>query len=299
MYRSILVPLDGSLASEQSLAYAAALSRRSGAALRLAYVHTPLILGEGTLYLGTPDVQLWEEEKKYLLTVVKRLQQRGLEKVSAQVLEGPIVETLHEQALHESCDLVVMTTHGRGPVSRFWLGSVADQLVHRLPIPLLLVRTQVEAPPPAVEPEIRNLLVALDGTPAAEQILEPVATLAKLLGATCTLLRVVPPAGDSAAAHETAVTTTQADALRAEAHIYLKRVATLLRDRGILVQTSILAYAHPAAAILNEAASGEYDLLALETHGRRGLPRLFLGSVADKVVRGAAVPVLVHRCLPS
>ncbi len=61
----------------------------------------------------------------------------------------------------------------------------------------------------------------------------------------------------------------------------------------------IIACAHPATAILNEAAGGEYDLIALETHGRRGLPRLFLGSVADKVVRGASVPVLVHRCLPN
>jgi nucleotide-binding universal stress UspA family protein len=70
MHRSILVPLDGSLPSEQSLPHAAALARRSGATLQLAYVHTPLLLGEGTLYLGTPDVQLWEEEKKYLLRAV-------------------------------------------------------------------------------------------------------------------------------------------------------------------------------------------------------------------------------------
>ena len=77
MYRSILVPLDGSLPSEQSLPYAAALARRSGAALQLAYVHTPLIVGEGAMYLGTPDVQLWEEEKNYLLGVVDRLKKSG------------------------------------------------------------------------------------------------------------------------------------------------------------------------------------------------------------------------------
>jgi nucleotide-binding universal stress UspA family protein len=171
MYRSILVPLDGSLQSEQALPYAATLARRSGAALRLAYVHTPLILAEGTLYLGTPDVQLWDEEKKYLSSVVDRLQSMGMDTVSAHVLEGPIAEALQEQALAEKCDLVVMTTHGRGPMSRVWLGSVADQLVHRLPIPLLLIRTRGETPPPVKEPEAQNILVALDGKPAAEQIL--------------------------------------------------------------------------------------------------------------------------------
>ncbi|HWG46595.1 MAG TPA: universal stress protein [Gemmataceae bacterium] len=299
MYRSILVPLDGSLPSEQSLPYAAALARRSGATLQLAYVHTPLLLGEGTMYLGTPDVQLWEQEKEYLLNVVDRLKKVGLEKVSARVLEGPIAETLQEQALGEGSDLIVMTTHGRGPVSRFWLGSVADQLAHRLPIPLLLIRTREEVPPPTDEPEVRNVLVALDGTPVAEQILEPAGTLAKLLGASFTLLRVVPSVAPHVVYRAAAVGATLADTLRAEAHVYLQRVASSLRDQGFVVQTRIIAHAHPATAILNEAASGEYDLLALETHGRRGLPRLFLGSVADKVVRGTSIPVLVHRCLPD
>lgn len=299
MYRSILVPLDGSLPSEQSLSYAMTLARRSGAALQLAYVHTPLLLGEGTMYLGTPDVQLWEEEKKYLLSIAERLKKAGLEKVSAHVLEGPIAETLQEHALGKGCDLVVMTTHGRGPVSRFWLGSVADQLVHRVPMPLLLIRTREEVPPPVGEPEVHNVLVALDGTPTAEQILQPAGLLAKLMGASCTLLRVVPSATVPYTVTEAAVDAALADKMRAEAHVYLQRVADSLRDQGFAVQTRIIAHAHPATAILNEAASGEYDLLALETHGRRGLPRLFLGSVADKVVRGASIPVLVHRCLPD
>ncbi len=299
MYRAILVPIDGSLPSEQSLPYAAALARRSGADLRLAYVHTPLILAEGTLYLGTPDLQLWQEEKKYLLDVVNRLKKMGVDNVSAHLLEGPIAETLQEQALGEKCDLVVMTTHGRGPMSRFWLGSVADQLVHRLPIPLLLIRTREETPSRVEEPEVRNILVALDGTHAAEQILEPVGNLAKLLGASCTLLRVVPPAAPHSMPSETAVGATLSDKLRGEAHVYLQRLAAALRDRGIGVQTRILAHGYPATAILSEAASGGYQMLALETHGRIGLPRLFLGSVADKVVRGANLPILVHRCLPD
>jgi nucleotide-binding universal stress UspA family protein len=299
MYRSILVPLDGSLSSEQALPYAAELARRSGADLRLVFVHTPLLLGEGTLYLGTPDVQLWEEEKSYLATVVGRLKKAGVDKVSAHVLEGAIVQTLQEQALSEGCDLVVMTTHGRGPVSRFWLGSVADQVVHRLPLPLLLIRTREETPPPAAEPEIRNILVALDGTPTAEQMLEPAGAMAKLVGASCMLLRVVPAVLPHGAGKDTAEGAALADQRRAEAHVYLQRLATALHDRGIAAQTRIIAHDHPATAILNEAASGEYGMIALETHGRRGLPRLFLGSVADKVVRGANVPVLLHRCLPG
>lgn len=299
MYRSILVPLDGSLPSEQSLPYAAALARRSGATLQLAYVHTPLLLGEGTMYLGTPDVQLWEEEKQYLTSIVKRLKEAGLEKVVGHVLEGPIAETLEEHAQGTSCDLMLMTTHGRGPVSRFWLGSVADQLVHRLPMPLLLIHTHEGDVPLQAEAEIHNVLVALDGTPTAEQILQPAGMLAKLMGASMTLLRVVPSVVSHGGSREAPMDAAMASKLRAEAFTYLQRVANSVRDQGIAAQVRILSTQRksPATAILNETAGGEYDLIALETHGRRGLPRLFLGSVADKVVRGTSVPVLLHRCL--
>jgi nucleotide-binding universal stress UspA family protein len=290
MYRSILVPLDGSQSSEHALSYAAVLARRSGAALQIAYVHTPLVMGEGAMYLATLEPQLCADEKKYVDGVVERLRRAGLDKVSGRVLEGPIAESLQEFALSEGSDLVVMTTHGRGPVSRFWLGSVADQLVHRLPMPLLLLRTRGEGPPPQ-EPTFRNILVALDGTPTAEQILEPVGELAKLMEASLTLLRVllIPKAAGAFPSEQQ----------WAEGHTYLDRVATSLREKGIAVNRCLLADAHPAAAILEEAESGGYDLLALSTRGRRGLPRLFLGSVADKVVRGASIPILVHRCLPA
>lgn len=298
MYRSILVPLDGSLASEQALPYAESIARRSGAALQLVHVHQPVLQGGGTLYIG-PDEMWRDEEKQYLVAVAERLTRAGMEKVSAHVLDGWPPEMLQRQALESGSDLVVMTTHGRGPVSRFWLGSVADQLVHRLPMPLLLVRTQEEGSAPAGEPVMRKMLVALDGSPMAEQILPTASALAKAMGASITLLRVVPPEVSHSAAKKREADAALADKLRSEAQFYFTRINASLRDQGIATQTRIVTHVHPAMAILEEAATGQYDLIALETHGRIGLPRLFLGSVADKVVRGATVPVLVHRCLPT
>ena len=75
----------------------------------------------------------------------------------------------------------------------------------------------------------------------------------------------------------------------------MERLAGPLRERRLRVETRVAVHPHAASAILEEARTHPCDLIALETHGRRGLPRLFLGSVADKVVRGAAVSVLVHR----
>src|SRR5262249_1555244 len=93
------------------------------------------------------------------------------------------------------------------------------------------------------------------------------------------------------------VQTTQ-KTLQAEAQTYLDRVAGRLRDRGLNVETRVAIDDHPAAAILHEAQALQAGLIALETHGRPGLPRLIRGGVAAKVARGAHVPILVHRPSP-
>jgi nucleotide-binding universal stress UspA family protein len=83
--------------------------------------------------------------------------------------------------------------------------------------------------------------------------------------------------------------------LRQEAQGYLDRVAERLRAQALGVATRVAEGPNVAAAILGAAVAPAFDLVALETHGRRGLSRLFLGSVADKVIRGTTLPVLVHR----
>jgi nucleotide-binding universal stress UspA family protein len=84
------------------------------------------------------------------------------------------------------------------------------------------------------------------------------------------------------------------DTWRTEAQQYLDRIATGLRAEGLQVQTDVVI-GSPASTILKYAHDHAVDLIALETHGRSGAVRLFIGSVADKIVRGAGVPILLHR----
>jgi nucleotide-binding universal stress UspA family protein len=200
-----------------------------------------------------------------------------------------------------------MTTHGRGPLARLWLGSVADALVRDLPLPLLLVHPAEGLVDLAHEPPLKHLLLPLDGEPLAEQMIEPAVALGTLTDADYTLLRVIKPvvpfAYPFAEGHTVGqVAQSMIDQLqrlqgevRKEAADYLERVAAGLRARSLRVQTRVAVEAQPAVAILHEAKPPAVDVVALETHGRRGLKRLFLGSVADKVIRGSAVPVLVQR----
>jgi nucleotide-binding universal stress UspA family protein len=310
MFRSVLVPLDGSPFSESALPLAIAIARRAQAGLHVATVYLPIAPMYDAPMAGfenTIGPTLRRCSQEYLETAVKRLAAAGVP-VTSSFLVGDVVECLVNKAADIGAGLVVMTTHGRGPVARAWLGSVADALVRRLPIPLLLLRPHEQAPDLHVEPAgPQRILIPLDGSTLAEQILEPTLALGKLWEAEYTLVRIIKPPvlgqpdpdGLAVAYHLDEVVVRELTALheadRKAAWGYLTDMAELLRRQGLKVQTRLLVHDQAAPAILEEARTLPADLIALATHGRSGLPRLFLGSVADKVIRAAGVPVLVQR----
>jgi nucleotide-binding universal stress UspA family protein len=183
-----------------------------------------------------------------------------------------------------------MATHGRSPLGRFWLGSVADDILHNANAPLLLVRPGDEEPDLDRTPCLGKIVLPLDGTPLAEQILEPAVALAALMPQTeLVLIRAIPATGPKEEAD-----VADSHVFR-EAEAYLAAVAARLKARGLKVQTHVVFEDRPADAILHEAEGVKAGAIALETHGRSGLARLLHGSVTDTVIRGAHVPVLVHR----
>jgi nucleotide-binding universal stress UspA family protein len=312
MYRNILVPLDGSSFGEQALPLALALARRADATLQVVHVHAPqtAIYMQGAGFLADSlNEQARKEEQAYLDTMVKRLTEAAPKvPIVANLLDGEITTTLSGHAASKGFDLVVMTTHGRGAFGRFWLGSVADQLVRRLPMPLLLTRPHDGEVDLTREPNLKHLLLPLDGSKLAEEMVEPVLDLAEALKAKVTLLRVIQPIEPVSYLPEALPIDASArglldrveelqKALKAEAETYVAGIARKFQARSVPVEVRVSVERQPAIAILHETVAARCDLVAVETHGRHGLSRLILGSVADKVIRGAAVPVLVHRPL--
>lgn len=298
MYRTILVPLDGSPFAEHALPVALAIARRSGAAIHLVNVSIPLsgaALESGvSLNLGELEKSLADRAQAYLDGTLARLRERIDVPITGEVPFGDVVPKLSELAGSGRYDLVVMATHGRSPLGRFWLGSVADEMMHRVNLPLLLVRPHNEQPDLNVEPNLSRVVVPLDGSKLAEQILEPAVSLAALMpGAEIVLLRSI-PATSSKELADVSDTSTWLDA-----ELYLDSVAEKVKARGLRVECHVVFYDRPVDAILHTAEGEQAGLIALETHGRAGLDRLLHGSVADKVVCGAHMPVLVHRPLES
>ncbi len=309
MYRSLLVPLDGSPFGEQALPLALAIARRAAAAVQVVHVLAPLAsVYADSIFVPDPRLegQVRAHQQDYLDSIVRRLQGTAPVRASAALLDGEPAAALEAHAAVCGADLVVMTTHGRSPLGRLWMGSVADTLLRHLPLPLLLIRPRPDGGEAPRDPAPRHILLPLDGSPLAEQMVEPAVALGTLTGADFTLLRVIKPMLPAQFALEHGGMGTSLEHLleeienahehvRRQAETYLEGIAAKLRERGLKVRTHVAVEEQPALAILHEAVPPAIDLIALQTHGRGGLPRLLLGSVADKVVRGAGVPVLVQR----
>jgi nucleotide-binding universal stress UspA family protein len=299
-FRSILVPLDGSPFAEQAVPLASRIAQRSGSKLRLAFVHklpaAPVDCAAAKLFTSIEEVTR-KAERAYLRGIQAKLREGGIRLSSAVTLTGDPGPALAQYAGEMAIDLVVMATHGRGGIRRAWLGSVADHLIRHLQVPMLLVR-----PTKGVEPQgwpaAGRILVPLDGSPFAEQALEMGATLARTLDTEVTLLQVVPPVlplPDPALPGPSAYDEELTELCRAQVQDYLDDVVERLRARGLRATGVAAVGWNTVESILDVARPEQIALVVLATHGRGGLRRLALGSVADQLVRGADVPVLVCR----
>lgn len=299
MFRSILVPVDGSSFAEQALPFALSIARECGAAVHIALVHVPSAYGEyAPEHSDDLELEAKERERRYLDSLERRIAEGFQGEVKLHHLQGIVQETLTEEAARLAADLVVMNAHGWGYVSRALLGSVSDYLVRHLRIPVLLMHSSGTTPELSRQMAFRRILVPLDGSESAEWILKPAQALGGLFKGTFRLLRVVSHAAhalEGPSAPPSDVHRGILEKTRGDADSYLAAMAAILRKDSASVETHVLVSHNVGAAILQEASITGCDLIALSTHGRGGLSRLILGSVSDKVIRCAHTPVLVYH----
>ena len=299
-FRSILVPVDGSSLAEQAIPVALDIAERSRSKVKLVLVHQAppvFIEPEYTRLYTKVDLTVLKAERGYLKGLVEQHRPRMGKALTSAVLQGPPATTLSKYIPDADVELVVMTTHGRGGLRRAWLGSVADHLVRTVEVPVLLIRAREEGSVSRWT-GFDRILVPLDGSALAEAALEPVTELAQLVDATITLVNVVAPAVlitepalQLPQGYDEKVTAIRRDA----AQDYLRDVVERLHEQDIKASGLTVIGAGVAEVILDLARSEGVGLMAIATHGRSGLKRLMLGSVADKLVRAAEVPVLVCR----
>lgn len=302
MFKKILVPLDRSVFAEQAVGQAALLARRAKAEIDLVMVHVPFP------FAGFSD-QPWDDkeaagEATYLAAIQAELRSGAGVPATYAVLHGEPADHIRLRAIDIGADLIVMTTHGRTGLSRLWLGSVADSVVRHSPVPVLMLRpTKSGRGRATARHSFSRILVPLDGSALAAGAIGPAADLARATGAALILLRVVLPlplmsAYDPATpfAYQPMVADeTATEDAAAEARRTIDAVASRLRDDTALdVSAEVVVDSRVAEAIVRFAQTHDIDVIAMSTHGRSAT-RWLLGSVADKVLRGSGLPVLLRR----
>ena len=279
----ILLPLDGSRLSEAVVPLAEALARDYEA---------ELLLVRAVDLEGSPDIETAAQvaAREYLTGVAASLAARGLAGVRWRVWFGEADQVIANAAVQEGATLVTMSTHGRSGLDRLRFGSIAESVVRKTPVPVVLIRGEVTWRPGA----LGRILVPLDGSGRSEAVLPVVTRLAGPFDLVVDLLHAVEPPpvvslaeAPAALGEDTGLRTTEAEA-------YLRRVAEPLEARGLRV--SRVVEAGPALeAVCRRSTETGAGLIAMSTHGRTGLGRVFLGSVAESILRAVSVPVLLWK----
>ena len=309
MYAAIMVPLDGSTWADAAIPVAVDLARRSGATLELVHVHAPLLHpSEALTFFPRGDDEEPSVRRAQLEAIAARVRETSGLTVVATFLTGPVVATLEAHVDARGPDLIVMTTHGLGGPSRFLLGSVADVLLRHTGVPVLLVRRVASAPDRADDddrPLFQRVLIPLDGSERAEAVIVHAIALGDPDATEFVLVSVVVPllvTGDRWADARPSIAREPVDVFvrhERETSAYLEQIAAELRRCGMTVTTRVVVHAQAARALLDVAVECHADVVAIATHGRPPLSRWVIGSVADRIVRGTDVPVLVFRATPA
>ena len=305
MFERILVPLDGSKRAEVILAQIRRFLKRDDAEVLFLRVVDPHPLPYGGYDVRKILADEREEARRYVEELALRVASHGQAKARGRVVEGSPAEAILAAAKEHGATLLALSTHGRRGLARWALGSVAERLVRASDVPVFLTRSfrpgpkaPFWEPAPDEDQPVRKILVPTDGSDAAAAVVGPAEKLALLFGAEVVVLHVapshltpgailpgmegiwlpplpaaVPPSGDDEATRKTAERF-------AHAGLKVSRL-TVLGD--------------PATEIIDHPSIQGVDLIAMATHGRSGPSRWVLGSVAERVLRHAQVPLLLVR----
>ncbi len=289
MLQNILVPLDGSATGEAALPYAIGLAQRSGAKLTLIRAARA-----GARLFAEDDDQAVAigAAERYLEAVATRVAAQGVA-VDTGVPYGPTAEWIGAETELRSVDFVVMATHDRIGPQRWVQGSVAESVVHHASVPVLLVRAAPDTSEwnPPSEPV---LVVPLDGSTFAEAALPIARALAVLLSARAVLVGVCAPSDSAIPSDGGVFVHTKDDDLRRQYDMraYLNSV---LRKLPLIEAETVVRVGDAATEIAREVEERSAGAVIMATHGRTGLVRTILGSVAGGVVHRTTAPVVLVR----
>jgi nucleotide-binding universal stress UspA family protein len=309
MYKRILVPLDGSARAERAIPVAARIARTSGGSVILLRVATaPVDTGKYSSTSGygeeTVDVDL-TGATDYLEHIAGSDELAGIN-TEVKTFIGAVAPTILSAAQSFHASLIVMCSHGYTGFKRWALGSVADKITRHSSIPVLVLRQGGTEPATANHQPVRAL-VAVDGSSLSEAALEPAAFLAAALAEATSqqgalhLLRVVDlPVSGGKFKSDAHIDTGLKEQVKHEDEEYLDTLVRRLTSGDLAhldlaITSSIETDPDIAEAIVKKSEQDKFDFIAIATHGRGGVQKWAMGSVAGRVLHATTLPLLIMR----
>ena len=285
--KTILVPLDGSDIAARAVPFAATLAARAGSEIVLLRAVNTL-----SVYSERAGFALKREAQEALNVTAAPLEADGLT-VFTRVVDQPAESAILEAANDPDVSLIVMSSHGRGGLGRVIYGSVTDTVLRHARVPVLIV------PPHGLDGWPKDgrlkILVPLDGSEQSKSALGPTCELADILGGSLLLGSVVTfPSYTMYAEGYVFVDPEATESVLAETRRYLEGIAEGLRTETRPVEVCA-TYGTPYFGITNIARDRGVGLIVMATHGRGGMTRALLGSVATATLRQAGVPIVLVR----
>jgi nucleotide-binding universal stress UspA family protein len=286
IYSRVLVPLDGSLAAEFAIRFAADLASQNDADLLLLYLqHLPASVGSAESEEESNGENL-EQIRKYLADVRKEQRDAGI-RAQDYILESrDLAGALFKFVESERVSIIVMSTQGRTAMIRWLFGGSIEKTLNNMPVPLLLVR-----------PMYQRIVVPLDGSKWSESAIPRATELARIHDAELTLLHVYQSkSADYAGQWVLAGQQQIAEQSYEQMADQIIALRNRLRQEGLRAREVLIRGGNPAQVICDfvEAEEG-ISMIVMSTHGRTGLSRWLMGSVAQTVIKNARSPVTLVR----
>jgi nucleotide-binding universal stress UspA family protein len=294
MAKKVLVPVDFSEHTSATVSHAAALAKQLGAELHLLHVwEVPEFVppeaipatGEGSL-----PALVEASAKTHLRSFNDQLTASGIAVAGATTEQGTPSRAIIDAARSGGFDLVVLGTHGRTGLAHAFIGSVAERVIRHGTVPVLTLTPEAARR----APRMRRILVPVDYSDCSGAALKHAREVASTLGAELDVVHVwdrPPYVSDTVVVHTASGEKRPLGELIREA-AEDDMTSFLKAQGGTPVAGHRLLSGEPAATILEELGKSQHDLVIVGTHGRTGLKHLLLGSIAEKLVRHASVPVI-------
>lgn len=306
MFDTILVPLDGSQQADCVLPHVAAIASSFDAEITLLRILEKNQAGTSAQLFDLVNWQINKTRAALYLEKTKARFQESSIRVQMDVVEGLAAEGISEYAQNRDMKLIVLSSHGRNGLTQWGISSITQKVILSAQTSLLIVRAHQYGVQPdnlSTNPEYQHILVPLDGSQRAENVLPIVTQLALFQKSHIHLVRVIqtpemarqmPPSREDIDLSNRVVARNQEEAER-----YLEQLKARSYLESIDVQTHLITSDNAAVALHQLADQERIDMVALSAHGHSGNHQWPYGSMVNNFIMYGKSPLLIVQDLPT